>query len=146
LQVTVSGGVPLRQIIIEVADDQKAGLLAELLSSLDFVCALQVHDANGEVQEAEGAVSPFYQDPRQPLLQKEEEAFVKMHEELVSKHLGEYVAIHQGQVIDCDPDEVRLVDRIQMNYPDEIVLIRQVQLGLPPPLYFRSPRLGQRSE
>lgn len=136
----------MRQIIIEVADDQKAGLLAELLSSLDFVRSLQVHDANGGEQKVEEAASPFYQDPRQPLMQKEEESFGKMHGKLVTKHLGEYVAIYQGQVVDCDPDEVRLVERIQMNYPDEIVLIRQVQPVLPPPLYFRSPRLVQRTQ
>lgn len=131
----------MRQIVIEVADDHKPGLLAELLSSLDFVCSLRIHDVNGGEQKAEEAVSPFYQDPRQPLMQKEEEAFIKMHEELVTKHLGDYVAIHQGRVVDCDTDEVRLVDRIQMSYPEEIVLIRQVQPDSPPPLYFRSPRL-----
>jgi hypothetical protein len=136
----------LTQIVIEVADDQKAGLLAELLSALDFVSSLQVHDANGGGQKAEETVSPFYQDPRQSLMRKEEEAYIEMHGKLVTKYLGEFVAIYQGRVVDCDPDEVRLVERIQMNYPDEIVLIRQVQPELPPPLYFRSPRLAQRTQ
>jgi hypothetical protein len=131
----------MKEIAIQVNDDQKAALLAELLSSLDFVSALKVNDTSVEDYEGEEEDSIFYHDPRQPLMLEEEKKFVAMHEQLVSQYLGQYIAMHQGQVVDCDPDELTLVERIRLNYPDEIILVREVQKALPPPLFFRSPHL-----
>jgi hypothetical protein len=74
-------------------------------------------------------------------MEKEVTAFEKLHATLVKGYLGEYVALHQGQVIDHDSDQLRLVDRIENSYPNEVVLIRQVHPKLPPPLIIRSPRL-----
>ena len=68
-------------------------------------------------------------------------AYQVMHEELLAKYAGQYVAIHQGQVIDHDESEALLLQRLNQNYPDEVVLMKQVRPGPEPPLRFRSPRL-----
>jgi hypothetical protein len=124
----------MTQIAIEVQDDQKAKLLIELLTALDFVTAVEVHERNGASLETEAEQSIFYRDPRQPLMVREEVAFEEMHQQLIEQYLGSYVAVHAGQVVDCDSDEVTLVERTRVNYPDDIVLIRQVEKTLPPPL------------
>jgi hypothetical protein len=124
------------QIAVKVDDEHKAGLLIELLSAMDFVDDIQVNgfDIHSHVQS-------IYQDPRQPLMENEVAAFEKLHPMLVEHYLGEFVAVHQGQVVDHDNDQIALVDRVESAYPDKVVLIRKVQEQLPPPLVFRSPRL-----
>lgn len=97
----------MKEIVIQVEGDHKAALLAEMLASLDFVHALVLDDVNGSDQTAESDASFLYQDPRQPLMLEEEEAFIALHRELVTKYLGKYIAIHQGQVVDCDTDEIQ---------------------------------------
>lgn len=75
------------------------------------------------------------------LMAREEAAYQAMREELVARYVGEYVAIHRGQLVDHDSDELALLKRIDAKYPDEVVLMRRV---LPQPeseLRFRSPRL-----
>ena len=69
-----------------------------------------------------------------------EAAFEAMLTALLAQYAGEFVAIHQQQVVDHDPDELTLFDRICRDYPDEVVLIRPVLATSEPPLNFRSPR------
>ena len=45
-------------------------------------------------------------------LHEEVEAFWAMQADLVARYLGEFVAVHQGQVVDHDPDVVLLEQRI----------------------------------
>jgi len=127
----------MKHISIEVVDDHKAEKLINLLSVLDFVEKIQI---DGKVQPL---LTGIYDDPRQPLMEQEVAAFEALHPKLVKQYLGKYVAIYQGQVVDHDPDEDSLIDRIEATFPDEVVLIRPVQEQLPPPLYIRSPRLIQ---
>jgi hypothetical protein len=68
----------------------------------------------------------FYIDPRQPIMQREKDAFIGMHPQLGQKYLGEYVAIHQGKLIDHDKDHIELIERMRAKLPDEIVLITEV--------------------
>ena len=68
-------------------------------------------------------------------------AYEALHEELVEKYLGQFVAIHQGSVVDHDPDRLALRQRLSATYPDVIVLVRQVKPALPGPLYIRSPQI-----
>lgn len=123
------------EIAVKVNDERKADLLVELLSAMDFVDDIQIAGL-----AARNLAQNFYQDPRQPEMEKEVAAFEKLHAELVEHYLGEYVAVYQGQVVDHDRDQIALADRIEMAYPHKVVLIRQVQQQLPPPLHFRSPR------
>lgn len=126
----------MTEIAVTINDERKAGLLVELLSALDFVIDVHMNGTNAASSADNG-----YHDPRQPLMEKEVAAFEKLHTTLVERYLGEYVAIHQGQVIDHDNNQIALVDRVECTYPNTVVLIRQVQQQLPPPLIIRSPRL-----
>lgn len=126
----------MTEIAVTINDERKAGLLVELLSALDFVIDVHMNGTN----DASSADNGFH-DPRQPLMEKEVAAFERLHPTLIEHYLGEYVALHQGQVVDHDHNQIVLADRIESAYPDHVVLIRQVQPQLPPPLLVRSPRL-----
>lgn len=124
------------EIVVTINDERKAGLLVERLSVLDFVISIQM---NGK--DSAGSADNGFHDPRQPLMEKEVAAFERLHPTLIKDYLGEYVALHQGQIVDHDHNQIVLADRIESDYPDQVVLIRQVQPQLPPPLMVRSPRL-----
>ena len=49
-----------------------------------------------------------------------------MQVDLVAQYLGEYVALHQGQVVDHDPDSVCLEQRVAEKSGDVAVLIAPV--------------------
>lgn len=55
------------------------------------------------------------------------EAFRSIHATLRREHLGEFVAIHGGRVVDHDPDPVALLRRIRRDYPGQTVLRRKVE-------------------
>lgn len=54
----------------------------------------------------------------------EERAFLAQQDELRKTYPGQFVAIHEGRVVDADPDEFVLDDRIEDKYPEEAILIR----------------------
>ena len=58
--------------------------------------------------------------PEEAAMEREEEAYQAMHAELLADHIGQYVAIHQGQLIDHDPSELALLlrHRVNTNYPE----------------------------
>lgn len=53
-------------------------------------------------------------------------AFVQQHETLKQKYFGQFVAMHDGQVIDADEDFESLFLRVQDKLPDTPVLFRLV--------------------
>lgn len=75
----------------------------------------------------------------------EEAAYESMHPELFEKYAGEYVAIHDGELVDTDPDEMALYFRIGKRFPDEIVLLKKVGEWPEPDLHIRSPRFVRES-
>lgn len=76
-------------------------------------------------------------------MDKETEAYKKMHPQLWEEYPHQFVAIYQGKVIDHDKDFISLANRIDQKYPypEHMVLMREVELDPDPILYFRSPRL-----
>lgn len=75
------------------------------------------------------------------ILARETEAFRAMHDQLLKEYAGQYVAIHQGQLVDHDPDQFALYLRMDKLYPDEILLIKQVSPVVDEVYTIRSPRL-----
>jgi hypothetical protein len=118
--------------------------MAELVVSAGTIAQLKrVADERGTTAEelAEQAIRQFLRDEKRRLMQQESAAFQAMHAELLVKYPGEYVAIHQGQMVDHDPDQLTLFTRIEAQYPDVPVLIRQV-LPEPEEIYtIWSPRI-----
>ncbi|MEA3397766.1 MAG: DUF5678 domain-containing protein [Chloroflexota bacterium] len=65
-----------------------------------------------------------------------------MRSQLVAKYLGNYVAIHNGKVVDHDPDVRTLHLRIRRRYGRAPILLRQVTKDMEQPeMVFRSPKL-----
>jgi hypothetical protein len=77
------------------------------------------------------------------LMAREERAYAAMYEQLRAQYSGEYVAIHNGRLIDHDTNEMVLLQRLNQHYPNDVVLMRQVRTLPEPPLVFRSPRFVQ---
>jgi hypothetical protein len=50
--------------------------------------------------------------PEPPKGEREYQAFLRLLPELLKTHRGQYVAIHEGQVVDSDKDDIALVSRV----------------------------------
>ena len=127
----------MTQLAIQVSDAQKAALLVELLSSLDFVDAVTIENESNGIEQI--YPMPHYSPQYAEMLQ-EEAAFDAMLPELLHHYHNEFVAMYQQQVVDHDHNEIALANRIRDDYPDAVVLIRPVLEHPEPPLVFRSPR------
>ncbi len=77
-------------------------------------------------QVVETAVETYLDQLERAKLHNETEAFWAMQADLVANYPGEYVAIHQGQVIDHDPDVLRLEERVAVSLGNLAVLIAPV--------------------
>jgi len=71
----------------------------------------------------------------------EVEAYRRKHPRLRAKYLGEYIAMHNGRVVDHDQDASALYRRIRKRFGQTPVLIRLVEEVPERVLVFRSPRL-----
>lgn len=102
---------------------------------------LIVQDDFAVVRPIQHTPSRFSVDPRRAEMSREVQAYEAQHPELASKYLGQFVAFHNGKLVDVDSERQQLRRRIRTKYGDQIVLIRQVQDTLPEPLRLGSPRL-----
>jgi len=73
------------------------------------------------------SVRAFPVNPNREAMLREVTAFRAMYATLRRDHFGEYVAIHQGQLVDHDADPVALLGRIRRDYPGRAVLRRKVE-------------------
>lgn len=67
------------------------------------------------------------QQPNAIALAREEAAYIKLHPTLKLTHLGRYVAIYQGKLIDVDDEFGALVERVRSQLPNQVVWMTQVQ-------------------
>ena len=77
-------------------------------------------------QVVETAVKAYLDQLDREKLHKEGEAFWAMQADLVAQYPGEFVAVHQGQVVDHDPDVVRLEQRVAERWGEVAILIAPV--------------------
>lgn len=94
------------------------------------------------LDEAIALVESHYnaEDQQEALMVREEQAYLRMHAHLMEKYQGQYVAILNGQLIDHDPSEMALLQRLDHEHPDDVVLMRRVEPLPEPELVFRSPQ------
>lgn len=78
------------------------------------------------IQVVEEAVEAYLDQLQQEKIHKEKEAFWAMQPNLLSEYAGEYITIHQGQVVDHDSDVVRLERRVAEQYGETAILIAPV--------------------
>jgi len=75
--------------------------------------------------------------------EREREAYERLEPELLPLYKGQYVAIREGQVIDSDPDEMTLVQRVYEKLGYGPMYVRKV--GAPLPVRrISSPRIVRR--
>jgi hypothetical protein len=92
------------------------------------------------------AVRDYVDKLKRQSLELEIQAFEAMHSALIQTHLGQYVALYRGRVIDTDPDFEALYLRVRSQYEDAPVLIRPVTQEPTETLEVRSPRLESRAQ
>ena len=126
------------QITITVSSKVYRRILAQAKQSRTNVSDL----LNGVVANA-FVSDASTETPAQEKMLREVEAYKNMHAQLASQYAGQFVAIHNGQVVDHDADKDALFFRVKQNFPNEIVLQRQVLENPDPVLHFRSPRFQQ---
>jgi hypothetical protein len=63
--------------------------------------------------EAQATFAVELPAPELPKGKRDYQAFLRLLPELLASHRGKYVAIHDGQVVDCDTDDVALILRVQ---------------------------------
>lgn len=91
----------------------------------------------------EQAIRRYLRHETRRKIQREEDAFRAMHDELLDRYPSQYVAVYRGQVIDHDSDQLALYCRIEQQYAGTPVLIRQVTLESQETYVFRSPRVNE---
>lgn len=77
-------------------------------------------------------------------MQAEVAAYEQMHPELVTQYLGEYVAIHNGALVDHDHNVRDLHIRVRRRFGKMPILLRKVaEEPTPPDIIVRSPKLAR---
>jgi hypothetical protein len=94
-----------------------------LIERVQHVAAETNRDAT---QVVEAAVQAYLDHLEQEKIHEETEAFWAMQAELASKYAGEYVAMHEGQVVDHDSDVIRLEQRVAERFAETPLLIAPV--------------------
>jgi len=72
-------------------------------------------------------ISTFPVDPDRSVMNQNVETYKELHAELVMTHLGQFVAICDGRLVDHDPDPVSLLQRVRTRHPEKVVLRRKVE-------------------
>lgn len=88
------------------------------------------------------SMQPYPVDPKREAMQRETDAFRRLHAALWRDFPGQVVALTGGEVVDHDLDPVALLRRVQQAYPGRTVLRRKVEQSPETILHFRSPRLA----
>jgi len=95
-------------------------------------------------QLVETAIRAYLRQLDRDRIRAEAEAYRSLHTELTKKYVDQYVAIHNGRLVDNDKDFQAIHGRIRQRFGNQPVLIRLVEAQPERELVFRSPRVEQR--
>ncbi len=87
------------------------------------------------------AVRAYLARWRREKIRAETAAFEQQRDALLAQYSGHYVALHEGQVIDHDPDLRTLHLRVFARLGNTPVLLKQVTAEPDRDMVFRSPRI-----
>ena len=113
-------------------------LAPELVEEIEQLTGKEETDAALFVEEA---VRSYLSQFRREKIRTETEAFNRQYGNLLKKYRGQYVAIHNGQVVAHDPNLRTLHLRVHQKLGPVPVLLKQVTDQPERVLQFRSPRL-----
>ncbi len=88
----------------------------------------------------EKAVHNYLRQLEEDELQRNIEAYNKLHPGLVKDYYGQYVAVHAGKLVDHDADFPVLHRRVRQQFGRQPVLLRRVTQENETVWTFRSPR------
>lgn len=101
--------------------------------------ALSVEDLANEV------VDLYFQRKDEEKIDQEIEAYKAMLPELLQRLPGDWVAIHDQQLVDHDTDYLALIQRVRDRYGNTAILIEQVAKNYVEELWFHTPSTGKLS-
>ncbi len=113
----------------------------ELVQQIENWSSQEGGDAQSFVEKA---VRTYLGQMRQEKIRTETEAFNEQYDMLKANYAGQYVAVHQGKVIDHDTDIRSLHLRVYEQLGRTPVLLKQVMDEPERELHFRSPRLERK--
>jgi predicted transcriptional regulator len=87
------------------------------------------------------AIRAYLRSAAQREMEDESLAFRRLHLELLATIPGQYAAIHHGQLVDHDFDQLVLFQRIEARFRGLPVLIRQVRSEVEQTIMVHSPRI-----
>lgn len=119
------------QITLEIPDILYQELLNQAELSNRSVEELLLQKLEGQSE------NQFSVHPQHAKMRQEVEYFDAHLESLWQEYPNQFVAIHQQQVIDCDMDELALIERVRTVHPAIAILIRKVTGEPVPELRFR---------
>jgi hypothetical protein len=91
------------------------------------------------------AVGLYVHRLQQEKIDREAAAYERLHAELRDQYRGQWVAIHDQQMVDHDPDSESLYRRIRDKYGRTSVLIRRVTDSPTEEIWMRTPERGKRA-
>lgn len=113
-------------------------LTPELVKKIEQVTGTEQTDTETFVEEAVRLhISQF----RRNKIRAETKAFDRQYDSLLKKYRGQFVAIHEGQIIGHDPDLRILHLKVFNEFGQIPILLKQVMEQPERELQFRSPRL-----
>ena len=115
-------------------------LRADLRATLEQSAAQQSRSVDELVNEA---VEQYLAEQRLAQLNREIEAYKRIHFELREFYLHQWVAVYRGKLFDHDPDRPALYQRVHAALGDAVVLIRQVSEHADPEIVTRTPSTGR---
>jgi hypothetical protein len=116
--------------VLSITDETAAGLS-------------QVADSLGISAEelADRAIRRYLREEADKKIVREEEAYRQQHAQLLAQYAGRFIAVHEGQVVDADDDELVLYGRIRERFSMMGVLIKRVTAEVEETWTMRSPRI-----
>jgi hypothetical protein len=85
--------------------------------------------------------APVLPAPPEDKLLKEQQAFHRLLPELLPTHRDQYVAIHEGRVVDSGPDQIEVAERAYARFGYMPILLTLVTERPRPVIRIPSPRL-----
>jgi hypothetical protein len=109
--------------------------LAEQVTQMAEIAGIGATDLISE------AINEYLKRFSDEKIEAEAQAFEEMYETLKEQYFGQFVAVHNGQVVDADANFETVFLRVQARFGRIPILIRCVGEEPTVELHFRSPRL-----
>jgi len=115
-------------------------LRSDLYKALERSAQQEARTVNDIVNEA---VEHYLREQQWAKLNREILAYETLHPELKQKYLGQWIAIHDQELIDYDSDRIALYRRIRSKYGRTAVLLRQVREQPHEEIWLHTPSTGK---